>query len=89
MDVAVITDDRMNRLPRKVSLAEVCDAYGIEWITLAEFPGTNHLGIPRTWTTKATRHSSKARPSAQTNLNRRAVHAPECLDQELSKNPRA
>ena len=30
-------------------MAEVCDDYAIPWISLADFLGSEHLEIPRTW----------------------------------------
>ena len=30
-------------------MAEVCDDYGIDWITLGEFLGPDHLDLPRNW----------------------------------------
>ena len=56
--VYVVTDDTVNRLPIKVSLAKVCDDYGIDWVTLGEFLGPDHLDLPRSWLTPEGRRAS-------------------------------
>ena len=56
--VCVVTDDTLNRLPLKVSMAEVCDDYGIEWSTLGEFLGPDHLDLPSNWLTPEGRRAS-------------------------------
>ena len=56
--VCVVTDDTVNRLPLKVSMSEVCDDYGITWITLGDFLGPDHLDLPRNWLTPEGRKES-------------------------------
>ena len=57
-DVRVVTDDTTSHLPAKSSMAEVCDDYAIPWINLADFLGSDHLEIPRTWLTPEGRRAS-------------------------------
>lgn len=54
----VVTDDTSSQLPRKASMSEVCDHYGIPWINLADFLGTGHLDIPPSWLTPTGRRAS-------------------------------
>ena len=57
-DVCVVTDDTTNRFPARTAPAEACDDYEIPWINLADFLGTDHLDIPRSWLTAVGRRAS-------------------------------
>ncbi len=58
VQVCVVTDDVLNRLPITVSIATACDDYGIDWTSLAGFLGPDHLDIPRSWLTDKGRRAS-------------------------------